>query len=137
MNKIAHWKDTAKTKKNVIYIGKVIRLDNFHEERYLGVHEGEFKTRWYGHRSNIRNRHQNGTTLSKYIWDLKDNQIPYELEWEILAKEKPYNQVTGVCRLCLLEAHYLMFDNQNTTLNSRDEYWTICPHKRKYLLLKG
>ena len=106
----------------------------------MGVHEGEFKTRWYGHRSNIRHRHQKGTTLSKYIWELKDNHpypIPYELEWEILAKEKPFSLVTGVCRLCLLEAHHLMFDAQNTSLNTRDEYWTICPHKRKYLLLKA
>ena len=125
--------------KDVIYVAKVVRLDNFEEKRYLGVHEGEFKDRWYGHRSNIKNRNQTGTTLSSYIWKLKDKQphpIPYELTWEILAKEKPYNQVTGVCRLCLLEAHYLMFDKLNTTLNSRLEYFNICPHKRNYLLVK-
>ena len=73
------------------------------------------------------------------VWKLKDKQphpIPYELTWEILANEKPYNQVTGVCRLCLLEAHYLMFDKLNTTLNSSLEYFNICPHKRNYLLVK-
>ena len=78
-----------------------------------------------------------GTGLSKYVWQLKDNKphpIPYEIEWEILAKEKPYNPVTGVCRLCLLEAHYLMFDKVNTTLNTKDEYFSVCPHKRNYLL---
>ena len=57
--------------------------------------------------------------------------------WEILAKEKPFNPVNGVCRLCLLEAHFLMFDLVNTTLNTRDEYFNACPHKKKYLLLKG
>ena len=116
--------------------GKVQRLDNFEEKRYLGVHEGEFKKRFYEHRGNIKHRHQTGTTLSKYIWELKDKQphpIPYELKWEILAKEKPYNPVNGVCRLCLLEAYFLMFDEANSTLYHRAEYFSACPHKRKYL----
>ena len=49
-------------------------------------------------------------------------------------KEKPFNPVTGVCRLCLLEVFILMFDEVNTTLNTRGEYWSSCPHRRKYLL---
>ena len=65
--------------------------------------------------SGIRN--QKGTRLSRHIWTLKDNQpypVPFELEWDILGKEKPFNPVTGVCRLCLLEAYILMFDDVNT-----------------------
>ena len=133
-------KGKCQKEKNVIYVGKVTRLDNFEQKRYTGVHEGPFKGRIYGHNSNIKHRHQTGTGLSKYVWQLKDNKphpIPYEIEWEILAKEKPYNPVTGVCRLCLLEAHYLMFDKVNTTLNTKDEYFSVCPHKRNYLLYKG
>ena len=91
----------------------------------------------YGHAGNIRNKNQKGTRLSRHVWELKNNQphpIPFEIEWDILGREKPYNPVTGVCRLCLLEAFILMFDNVNTTLNSRFEYWSSCPHRRKYLL---
>ena len=56
---------------------------------------------------------------SRHIWTLKDTQpypypVPFELEWGILGKEKPFNPVTGVCRLCLLEAYILMFDDVNT-----------------------
>ena len=65
------------------------------------------------------------------------NWRTYEIEWEILAKDKPFNPVTGVCRLCLLEAYHLMFDKINTTLNGRDEYFSVCPHKKNYLLMKG
>ena len=126
--------------KDVIYVGKVTRLDNFEQKRYTGVHAGPFKGRLlYGHNTNIKNRHQTGTGLSQYVWKLKDNKphpIPYEIEWEILAKEKPYNPVTGICRLCLLEAHFLMFDKVNTTLNTKDEYFSVCLHKRNYLLYK-
>ena len=104
----------------------------------LSYYEGPFKTRIYGHNTNIKNRHHTGTRLSKYIWKLKDNKphpILYEIEWEILGKVKPYNPVTGVCRLCLLEAYHLMFDEMNTTLNGREEYRTNCPHKRSYILV--
>ena len=125
------------SEKDIVYVAQVTRLDNFDQERYTGVHEGPFKSRYYGHKGNIRNRNQQGTRLSRHIWTLKDNQphpVPFELEWGILGKEKPFNPVTGVCRLCLLEAYILMFDDVNTTLNVRGEYWSSCPHRRKYLL---
>ena len=33
------------TGKNVVYVANDLRLDNFHEEKYTGVHEGPFKAR--------------------------------------------------------------------------------------------
>ena len=36
------------SEKDIVYVGKVTRLDNFDEKRYTGVHEGPFKTRYYG-----------------------------------------------------------------------------------------
>ena len=61
----------------------------------------------------MKNRHQKGTGLSKYVWKLKENElhpIPYRTEWSILAHAQPFDPITGVCRLCLLEAYFLMFD---------------------------
>ena len=37
--------------------------------------------------------------------------------------------------MCLVYWH--AFYQVNTTLNTRDEYFNACPHKKKYLLLKG
>ena len=71
--------------------------------------------------------------------NIKDNQphpIPFEIDWSILAYAKPFNPVTGVCRLCLLEAYYLMFDPENCSLNEREEFWGSCPHRGKFLLSK-
>ena len=124
---------------DVVYVAEVLRLDNFHQETYTGVHWVNFKGRLYGHNTNMNNRHQTGTTLSKYVWKQKDNQshpIPYEVEWDIQGTDKPYNAVTGVCRLCLLEAYFLIFDEATSTLNSMDEYWSICVHKKYFLLDK-
>ena len=85
--------------------------------------------------TNISNRHHTGTNLSKYVWKLKDNQphsIPYEIEWGILGTDKPFNSVTGVCRLCLLEAYLFIFNeassninrDTNLVLDSATESWT-------------
>ena len=62
--------------------------------------------------------------------------IPYEVEWDILGTDKPFNAVAGVCRLCLLEAYFFMFDEASSTLNTKDEYWSICVHKKYFLLDK-
>ena len=82
----------------------------------------------YAHNTNINNRHQTGTNLSKYVWKLKDNQphsIPYEIEWGILGTDKPFNSVTGVCRLCLLEAYFFMFDEASSTLCFKYQGWIL------------
>ena len=77
--------------KDIIYNANVTRLDNFDVEKYSGAHEGPSQTRIYCHGTNMRNRHQRGTGLSKYVWKLKDNQ-PH-------PTSKPFDPVTGVCRL--------------------------------------
>ena len=40
---------------------------------YLGTAEGDFKKRFYNHRKSLNNEcSANDTTLSKYIWELKE-----------------------------------------------------------------
>ena len=55
-----------------------------------------------------------------------------ELEWDNLGKEKPFNPVTD--RGLQTEPFILIFDEVNTALNTRGEYWSSCPHWRKYVL---
>ena len=52
-----------------------------------------FQDTHYKH--NIAYKHKH-TTLSKYIWYLKNNNIQFNLEWSILDKAKSFNPVTGV-----------------------------------------
>ena len=64
----------------LVYKAKVTRIDNCHCETYTGVTAGTFKCRWYGHCHDIRHRpgqgdENKGTTLSNYIWKLKDQNI--------------------------------------------------------------
>ena len=99
---------------------------------------GTFKKRFNAHNSDFRHsKNRKKTMLSKYVWHLKDNNIPYELSWSILGKAKSFNPVTGVCRLCLLEKYFIMFNSKDATLNSRDELYNPCRHKWRHTLRKA
>ena len=104
------------------------------------IREGPFKGRWYGHRSNIKNKgERNKTKLASHIWNLKDQRPPigYSIKWKIIDKGKPYNPVTGVCRLCLKEKFHILYKREDFSLNTRDELFGHCPHKKEHLLKWG
>ena len=88
----------CRKEKSCIYSCKVTRLDTDVSETYTGLTAKTFKERFYGHNANINNRDQTGTKLSQYIWDLKDNNIPFTTKWSILAKASAFNPVTKKCR---------------------------------------
>ena len=78
-------------------------------------------------------RHTEGrseTTLSQYIWKLKDNNTEYLINWKILARGRGYNQSTKSCRLCLLEKHFIMFEPEGASLNRRTEMFSSCMHRK-------
>ena len=70
------------------------------------------------------------TKLATHVWNLKDSRPPinYSIKRKIIDKGKPYNPVTGVCRLCLKERYHILYNRQHSSLNSRDEVFG--PHKR-------
>ena len=134
MNLCRHWLNTMFTK----YTCKVTRLDDYTFQTYTGLTDNTFKKRLYGHNSDFRKRkNRNKTMLSKYIWFLKDNIVQYELNWSILGKAKSFNPVTGVCRLCLLEKYFILYNPKDATLNSRDEVFNSCRHKWKHTLSRA
>ena len=126
------------SEKSIVYACKITRLDDFTYETYTGLTENTFKNRWNGHNHDFRKRKKmKSTMLSKYIWYLKDNRIQYELSWKVLGKAKSFNPVTGVCRLCLLEKYFILYNPKDATLNSRDEIFNSCRHKWKHTLSRA
>ena len=62
--------------KLIIYQATVIRKDSNTQEAYVGLTDGEFKTRFRNHTASFRNQNLNNSTeLSKFIWTLKANNI--------------------------------------------------------------
>ena len=93
--------------KEVVYKATVTRLDNNHVETYTGLTGATFKTRYNKHMSDFRNQaYSDSTTLSKYIWDLKTHNTPYNVSWQILSKARVFNPVTKTCQLCLCVTPY-------------------------------
>ena len=66
---------------------------NSEMKKYVGLNEGSFKRRLYGHRQSFRNNNlKTATELSKHIWDLKDRKEEFEISWKIIDKARAYNR---------------------------------------------
>ena len=81
-------------------------------------------------------RYSNETTLSKYIWDIKEkyNEIP-SLKWSIHKRIPSYSNLSKRCILCLHEKlEILNYPNQDQLLNKRSELISKFRHANKFLL---
>ena len=104
-------------------------------ETYVGLTKNKFKTRYRNHASSFTNvNKKNATELSKYIWNLKDNNTEFTLKWSILMRTKADNNLSKRCNLCLNEKYIIICHPEKATLNKRNELVSTCRHRRKYLL---
>ena len=60
------------------------------------------------------------TKAVHYIWELKDNNVPYNTKWSILSKANTFNPVTKKCRLCLKEVHYILYKPETASIKTQD-----------------
>ena len=117
--------------KGVIYEATV--KSETETKKYVGLTEGSFKRRLYGHRQSFNNNSlKNSTELSKYIWHLKEKNEEYDLSWDIIDKATPYNGSSNKCSLCILEKYHILM--RNDLLNSRNELVSKCRHRRSHLI---
>ena len=123
--------------RNVVYRATVSRHDNNDTSTYTGC-SVNLKTRVLQHRGAFRTRKPDGkgqTTLSSHIWDLKDQNVPYDIRWSVRGRAPPFNPNTWVCRLCNLEKFYILKEPLGAQLNQRDEFFAHCAHKFPQLLV--
>ena len=118
---------------NVVYGATVTRDDNGHIETYTGVSK-DFKDRYRKHKKSFRDRSAKQTTLSSYIWDLKDQDVQFDVSWRVIDRGPPFNPVNYVCRLCTSEKYHILFSRQGATLNQRSEFFQKCWHVKPQLL---
>ena len=119
--------------KNVIYQADVRTVNSVMS--YYGLTENEFKKRCSTHRSSFRNIPKRHTTLSSYIWKLKDKRTPHYVNWSIKARGHPFSSGGRACDLCLTEKLVILTADPNQMLNKRDELLETCRHRRKHLLV--
>jgi hypothetical protein len=102
---------------------------------YTGVTARTFKQRLHEHRADTRKESSRiKTCLSSHIWDLKDQNIQYEVSWKLKDRGTAFNPTTKKCRICLKEKFYIMYKPDGSSLNKRSEIFNTCRHRKKMLL---
>ena len=80
--------------------------------------------------------HENDTKLSKYIWNLKDENKDFDIKWCVLKKSSGYSIMSKSCGLGLLEKLVICnFKEKDKLLNKRLDIVSKCRHENKYMLI--
>ena len=123
---------------SVIYNAHVTTNEDTTGKDYIGLTEGTFKKRFTQHKQSFRNqKYANSTELSKYIWELKDKNKDYDIQWTIITSAKAYNNISKRCDLCLTEKLHIMKGNNDSLLNKRSELISKCRHENKFYLMNN
>ena len=113
----------------------VTRHDNNKEESYIGLTDNTFKTRYNGHTSSFRKeQYRNATTLSNYIWTLKDKNMNYSLKWKIIDRGRAYQARRE--KLWPLWLRKVLHNIKTRTSKPKSEKWTryLLQTSKKHLL---
>ena len=110
-------------------------IDTNKTKHYYGTCEKNFKERYNNHTASFRNKNkEKSTELSKYIWELKDNNIEHNVKWRIASKADPYVCGSRKCDLCLTEKLIIIKADPEILLNTRDELVSKRRHMNKFTL---
>ena len=122
-------------KASIVYKAEVKIPDDTNSKVYVGSASGTFKERFRNHKLSFEHeRYKNNTSLSKYIWELKSENKPYEIFWSIIGKATAYIPSKKTCSLCNLEKTLILFSENKNSLNQRSELMSKCRHRAKHLL---
>ena len=118
---------------DIIYKGTVETANTALE--YIGLTSTSFKQRYANHKASFKHKNKSSeTTLSRHIWKLKDNGVPFKTTWSIMANAPSYNKKIRSCQLCLMEKTFICTADPKKTLNKRSEIISKCRHRDKLLL---
>ena len=106
-------------------------------QTYVGLTSTTFKLRLGNHKKSFKNEnYRRNTSLSSYIWNIKERGEEYQLKWNILGRAQPFSPISGVCNLCTLEKYHILFTPNLATLNKKEEVNNHCLHRISMLLDK-
>ena len=103
---------------------------------YIGSCSTTMRERYQNHKSDFNNiNRKTSSTLAEKIWEMKEKNEEFNINWEILESAVSYKPGANRCHLCLREIYLITFKKQDRTrLNKRSEFWGFCRHRRKWKL---
>lgn len=123
----------AITYKAVVKAGEVIP-----DQNYLGATEPPWKERLGNHKQSFTKEYKrNDSSLSQYIWKLREDGIHADVTWSIMSHSFPYRCGSRKCDLCLTEKLAILKSDPKSTLNTRSEILGKCRHALKFKLAKA
>ena len=118
--------------KNIIYNATVEVEDKQFD--YIGLCSTDFKARLGVHKQSFKNSKINQTSLSKFIHSLKNDKKEYNVKWRVVDRGKTFSPISGVCQLCVKEAYHIIFNEKGKLINSSNEIFSSCRHRKGELL---
>ena len=119
----------------LVYHAQVNRSDINRTKSYYDTCEKSFKECYNNNTASFRNQtKEKSTELSKYIWELKNTSINYDLKWSMACKAHLYTGGTRKCDLCLTEKLTIMKADLESLLNAHGEFVSRCRHMNKFTL---
>ena len=102
---------------------------------YYVTYKNTFKERYNNHNCSFRNKsREKNTELSKYVWELKEKDITYFINWDIAMKLQNYVCGSRKCDLSICEKLHISRADPNVFLNKHDELVSKCRHRNKVTL---
>ena len=102
---------------------------------YFGATEPTLRTRYGNHKYTFNHeQRRKSTELSKYVWQLKERQEDYSIQWSISERARAYSSISKRCQLCLSEKFRIITAGRGTCLNRRSELISKCRHTNKFSL---
>ena len=122
--------------KNVVYLASVICQG--HRTKFYVGSSFDFKDRFYKHTHSFKYPTASNTTLSNYIWSMRDEHgIDPIIKWEIIRRAPIFKPGARGCKLCSEEKYAIIsFDLPEDLLNRRCEILNRCAHRTGSLLYK-
>ena len=102
---------------------------------YYVTCENTFKERLNNHNCSFRNKSRGkNTVLSKYVWELKEIDINYFINWNIAMKSQKYVCGSRKRDLCICEKLPISRADPHVLVNKHDELVSKCQHRNKFTL---
>ena len=105
-------------------------------KHYIGATEQTFKKRYPKHKEALTKRNSKAaTSLSTYVWSLKDKGEDPVIRWEIMKKCVPYVCGSRRCDTCLTEKLCILQADPVQCINQNSELMQKCRHSNKFKLV--
>ena len=118
---------------NIVYEATVTAEDRT-IRNYIGMAEHSFITRYVDHKQSLeKKKYATKTSLSRYLWELKESGIKYSIKWSIMQRARAYRGGSRQCNLCLAEKLCILNADKRLLLNKESELISSCRHKNKFL----